>query len=128
MSLLADERGSVIGIANDSGAVTQVNKYDTYGVPDAGNAGRFQYTGQAWIDEIKASLPELPLGILPDSGGIQRVPRRLQGLMPPSGQRLVGLGGADLTAHRGRPRRFTREGHRVPSGNGRVAAGRGRRR
>ena len=49
---IADERGSVIGIANDSGTVTQINKYDAYGVPDSGNLGRFQYTGQMWISEL----------------------------------------------------------------------------
>jgi RHS repeat-associated protein len=50
--LLSDERGSVIGITDGSGNVTNVNKYDTYGVPDAANQGRFQYTGQMWIAEI----------------------------------------------------------------------------
>jgi RHS repeat-associated protein len=50
--LLADERGTVIGITNNSGAVTQVNKYDEYGVPADANQGRFQYTGQLWLDEI----------------------------------------------------------------------------
>jgi hypothetical protein len=50
--LLADERGTVIGITNNSGAVTQVNKYDEYGVPADANQDRFQYTGQLWLDEI----------------------------------------------------------------------------
>lgn len=50
--LMADERGSVIGITNSSGTVTQVNNYDAYGEPDAGNQGRFQYTGQMWIAEL----------------------------------------------------------------------------
>ena len=27
-------------------------RYDEYGKPQAGNAGRFQYTGQAWLPEI----------------------------------------------------------------------------
>ena len=49
--LLADERGSVIAITDGSGTVTQVNKYDVDGVPDAQNNGRFQYTGQMWIAE-----------------------------------------------------------------------------
>jgi RHS repeat-associated protein len=49
--LVADERGSVIGIANGSGTVTQINKYDAYGVPDNANQGRFQFTGQMWIAE-----------------------------------------------------------------------------
>jgi RHS repeat-associated protein len=49
--MMADERGSVVAVSNSAGAVTQVNKYDPDGVPDAGNAGRFQYTGQLWIAE-----------------------------------------------------------------------------
>ena len=50
--LLADERGSVIAITDDSGNVTQVEKYDAYGAPGAGNQGRFQYTGQMWLGEV----------------------------------------------------------------------------
>jgi RHS repeat-associated protein len=49
---IADERGSVIGIANDAGTITQVNKYDPDGVPNAANQGRFQFTGQMWIAEV----------------------------------------------------------------------------
>jgi len=29
-----------------------INSYDEYGIPGAGNDGRFQYTGQAWIAEL----------------------------------------------------------------------------
>ena len=43
---IADERGSVVGVADAYGSVS-VNRYDEYGVPSAGN--RFQYTGQAWM-------------------------------------------------------------------------------
>lgn len=50
--LMADERGSVIGVTNESGAVTGVNRYDAYGVPGSGNDGRFQYTGQMWLDDV----------------------------------------------------------------------------
>lgn len=50
---MADERGSVIGVANGSGSVTTVNAYDAYGVPDSGNDGRFQYTGQIWLDDVE---------------------------------------------------------------------------
>ena len=49
---LADERGSVIAMTDDSGNVEQVEKYDAYGAPDAGNEGRFQYTGQMWLGEV----------------------------------------------------------------------------
>ena len=50
--LISDERGSVIGRTDGSGSVTKVNRYDAYGVPDAANQGRFQYTGQMWIPEL----------------------------------------------------------------------------
>lgn len=50
--LFADHQGSVIAIADGNGNRVQVNSYDEYGVPAASNAGRFQYTGQAWIQEL----------------------------------------------------------------------------
>lgn len=50
--LHADERGSIIAVSNGSGAVTNINSYDEYGVPATGNVGRFQYTGQAWLPEL----------------------------------------------------------------------------
>jgi RHS repeat-associated protein len=52
---LADERGSVIASSGSTGAASQINRYDEYGVPASGNAGRFQYTGQAWLVEADAS-------------------------------------------------------------------------
>lgn len=48
---LADERGSVIA---RTASTTQINRYDEYGVPASGNAGRFGYTGQAWLAEAGA--------------------------------------------------------------------------
>ena len=33
-------------------SVLAVNRYDEYGIPQSTNAGRFQYTGQAWIAEL----------------------------------------------------------------------------
>jgi len=48
--LLADERNSVIGLTDGSGAAS-INTYDEYGMPAAGNSGRFQYTGQMWLPE-----------------------------------------------------------------------------
>lgn len=51
-TLHADRQGSIIGIANASGALLTINSYDEYGVPGAANGGRFQYTGQAWIAEL----------------------------------------------------------------------------
>jgi RHS repeat-associated protein len=50
--LYADERGSIVAISDTSGTVLAVNRYDEYGIPASGNAGRFQYTGQAWLPEI----------------------------------------------------------------------------
>jgi len=46
---LTDQLGSVVAWANASGTPTQVNKFDEYGKPAAGNAGRFQFTGQTWL-------------------------------------------------------------------------------
>ena len=50
--LHADERGSIVAVSNSSGAMLNINKYDEYGTPGSANAGRFQYTGQAWLSEI----------------------------------------------------------------------------
>jgi len=47
----ADERGSVVGVLNVAGAAQAINTYDEYGVPGAGNLGRYQYTGQTWLPE-----------------------------------------------------------------------------
>ena len=52
--LLADERGSVVAVTDSSGAASTINTYDEYGVPAAGNAGRYQYTGQTFLPEIGA--------------------------------------------------------------------------
>lgn len=49
--LHADHQGSIVAISGASGA-SQINRYDEYGIPAATNAGRFQYTGQAWLAEI----------------------------------------------------------------------------
>jgi RHS repeat-associated protein len=50
--LFADERGSIAAITDAAGTVTNVDRYDEYGVPAATNVGRFQYTGQAWLAEL----------------------------------------------------------------------------
>ncbi|OHC94878.1 MAG: hypothetical protein A2792_02525 [Sphingomonadales bacterium RIFCSPHIGHO2_01_FULL_65_20] len=50
---LSDERQSVISITNGSAGVIATNTYDEYGVPGAGNSGRFQYTGQMWLPEAQ---------------------------------------------------------------------------
>ncbi|MAO96179.1 MAG: hypothetical protein CL803_07380 [Citromicrobium sp.] len=50
--LYADERGSVIAVTDATGTLLNKNTYDEYGIPGSTNAGRFQYTGQAFLPEI----------------------------------------------------------------------------
>jgi len=50
--LHTDHLGSVVAHADCWGGRTNVNAYDEYGIPGASNAGRFQYTGQAWLSEL----------------------------------------------------------------------------
>jgi RHS repeat-associated protein len=50
--LHSDHQGSITAIANIDGNLLWLNAYDEYGIPRAGNQGRFQYTGQAWIGEL----------------------------------------------------------------------------
>jgi RHS repeat-associated protein len=50
--LLANHQGSIVAVADANGSSIAINAYDAYGVPNAGNLGRFQYTGQAWIAEL----------------------------------------------------------------------------
>jgi RHS repeat-associated protein len=47
-----DRQGSIIATSNCSGTRQHVNTYDEYGVPKAGNFGRFQYAGQAWLPDL----------------------------------------------------------------------------
>lgn len=42
----------MIALSDNGGSVTAANRYDEYGVPDAGNTGRFGYTGQMWLPEV----------------------------------------------------------------------------
>ena len=48
----ADHQGSIVAMTDANGNVTNVNRYDEYGIPAATNTGRFQYTGQAWLPEL----------------------------------------------------------------------------
>jgi RHS repeat-associated protein len=50
--LQADQLGSVVAVSDGSGAMLAINRYDEYGIPQAGNVGRFQYTGQTWYGEV----------------------------------------------------------------------------
>lgn len=60
-----DWQGSITAVSDSANAVILVNRYDEYGIPQCplvggamdcslpgSNAGRFQYTGQAWIAEL----------------------------------------------------------------------------
>lgn len=51
-SMQVDYQGSIVSIANSSGAALQTYTYDEYGIPGGPYAGRFQYTGQAFIPEL----------------------------------------------------------------------------
>jgi RHS repeat-associated protein len=48
----ADERGSIVSVADVNGNLVGINSYDEYGIPGSANIGRFQYTGQMWLPEI----------------------------------------------------------------------------
>jgi RHS repeat-associated protein len=50
--LVADERGSIVARTDASGSASVKNTYDEYGIPGANNQGRFQYTGQAWLNDL----------------------------------------------------------------------------
>jgi len=50
--LLADERGSIVALADYPANLLAIDSYDEWGIPAATNTGRFQYTGQIWIPEI----------------------------------------------------------------------------
>ncbi|HEX8585344.1 MAG TPA: RHS repeat-associated core domain-containing protein [Allosphingosinicella sp.] len=51
-SLHSDHQGSIVAIADSSGAIVGINGYDAWGIPNANNQGRFGYTGQTWIPEL----------------------------------------------------------------------------
>ncbi len=51
--LIRDERGSIIAHTDAGGTLTVINTYNEYGIPAAGNVGRFQYTGQMWLSEAQ---------------------------------------------------------------------------
>jgi RHS repeat-associated protein len=47
-----DHQGSIVALADDHGNALAINGYDSWGIPNAANSGRFGYTGQAWIAEL----------------------------------------------------------------------------
>jgi RHS repeat-associated protein len=50
--LFTNHQGSVTAIADGNGNTIAINRYDEYGIPGSGNIGRFQYTGQAWLEDL----------------------------------------------------------------------------
>jgi RHS repeat-associated protein len=58
--LMRDERGSIVSVTDNTGAVISINAYDDYGISTGntggtaslGPAGRFGYTGQMWLPEV----------------------------------------------------------------------------
>ena len=50
--LFTNHQGSVSAIADGNGNTIAINRYDEYGIPDTTNIGRFQYTGQAWLEDL----------------------------------------------------------------------------
>ncbi len=50
--LIADHQGSIVAVTDWIGIPLFVNTYDEYGIPGAGNAGRFGYTGQVWLPAL----------------------------------------------------------------------------
>jgi len=50
--LHADHQGSIVSINDSSGNMLNVGAYDSWGIPNAGNQGRFGYTGQVWLPEL----------------------------------------------------------------------------
>ena len=50
--LFANHQGSIVAVADANGSSLGINAYDAYGIPNASNMGRFQYTGQTWIAEL----------------------------------------------------------------------------
>ena len=51
--LKTNHLGSVIALTDWNGNLANINSYDEWGIPAATNMGRFQYTGQAWIPELR---------------------------------------------------------------------------
>src|SRR5690606_25621021 len=77
-NLYADARGSIVLSTSSTGSAAQINTYDEYGVPGSSNSGRFQYTGQVWLDELgmyyykaRIYLPTLGRFLLTDPIGYE---------------------------------------------------------
>jgi RHS repeat-associated protein len=50
--LLPNWQGSIVAVTDSPGNLVRINSYNAWGIPDNNN-DRFQYTGQAWLPELK---------------------------------------------------------------------------
>lgn len=50
--LHANHQGSIIAQSVNNGVIVNKLAYDSYGIPNADNEGRFGYTGQLWFKEL----------------------------------------------------------------------------
>jgi RHS repeat-associated protein len=50
--LFANWQGSIVAVTDGANTPIAVDGYDSWGIPNAANIGRFQYTGQAWLPEL----------------------------------------------------------------------------
>jgi RHS repeat-associated protein len=50
--LHTDHQGSIIAVADQNGNPLAINAYDSWGIPNSSNLGRFGYIGQAWLPEL----------------------------------------------------------------------------
>jgi hypothetical protein len=48
-----NHQSSIIAYSDKSGALLSSNAYDVYGIPASSNSGRFGYTGQLWLPELR---------------------------------------------------------------------------
>jgi RHS repeat-associated protein len=52
---MPDALGSVTAVTDGAGVATQINRYDEYGVPQAGFSGRFGYAGSMYLNRAMAA-------------------------------------------------------------------------
>lgn len=52
-NLYADQRGSIAFVSDINGTKVALNTFDEYGNNGTQNAGRFQFTGQVWLEEAQ---------------------------------------------------------------------------
>ena len=50
--LHADHQGSIVALTDGNGNLLHANGYDPWGIRNAGDWGRFAYTGQLWIADL----------------------------------------------------------------------------